>query len=187
MRISGCFKEMCIVYLPKLKYNKNERKENMRLAMEQEQKSQEKQTKHTDQLPTTARLMKMLETSPGRFMDSLLSSGNRDMVFHEYLYSLLKKQNLEIPDLIAGSCISKTYAYQFLNGERLPGRNIVLRMAFFLKLKVDETQRLLTLAGKSILYPKLHRDAAILFCLRKKMTLDEANFFLDDLGEETLL
>lgn len=155
--------------------------------MTMERKPHVKQEKCTEQIPTTARLMKMLETSPGHFMDSQLSSRHKDIVFHEYLYSLLEKQSFQISDLITGSCISKTYAYQFLNGERLPGRNIVLRMAFFLRLKVDETQRLLTLAGKSILYPKLHRDAAILFCLRKKMTLDEANFFLEDLGEETLL
>lgn len=147
-----------------------------------------KQTdKHSDtQVPTTARLMKMLETSPNQFRTSHLSSVT-DVSFHEYLDKLMKARNLSTSSLISGVCISKTYAYQFLNGERLPGRDIALRMALSMKLTVDETQRLLTLAGKGILYPKIRRDAAILFCIRKKMPIDEASSFLEDLGELPLL
>ena len=143
--------------------------------------------KHSDtQVPTTARLMKMLETSPNQFRNSHLASVT-DISFHEYLDKLMKARNVSTSSLISGVCISKTYAYQFLNGERLPGRDIALRMALSMKLTVDETQRLLTLAGKGILYPKMRRDAAILFCIRKKMTLDEASSFLEDLGELPLL
>lgn len=142
---------------------------------------------HSDnQTPTTARLMKMLETSPNQFRNCHLPSIT-DIAFHEHLGKLMKERNMSASSLISGSCISKTYAYQFLNGERLPGRDIVLRMAFALKLNVEETQRLLTLAGKGVLYPKIRRDAGILFCIRKKMTLDEANSFLEDLGELPLL
>lgn len=138
--------------------------------------------------PTTARLMKMLESSPNSFKEMQLSSSSgEDMVFHKYLNTLLDKKNLQITDLITGAFISKSYAYQFTNGERLPGRDIVLRMALYMKIKVAEAQRLLTLAGKSVLYPKIRRDAAILFCLQKGMSLDESNSFLEDLGEETIV
>lgn len=139
-----------------------------------------------NQAPTTARLMKMLETSPNQFRNCHLPSIT-DISFHEYLDKIMKERNMSASSLISGACISKTYAYQFLNGERLPGRDIVLRMAFALKLNVEEAQRLLTLAGKGVLYPKIRRDAGVLFCIRKKMTLDEANSFLEDLGELPLL
>ena len=99
----------------------------------------------------------------------------------------MDKKKVSTPELISRACISKTYAYQFINGERLPGRDIVIRMAFALKLNIDDTQRLLTLDGKGVLYPKIRRDAGILLCLRKKMTLDETNSFLEDLGEVPLL
>jgi len=139
-----------------------------------------------NQLPTTLRLLKMLESSPNQFKDIHLNH-IKDATFHQYLKDLMKKKRVTAPALISGACISKTYAYQFINGERLPGRDIVLRMAFALKLNIDDTQRLLTLAGKGVLYPKIRRDAGILFCLRKKMTLDETNSFLEDLGEVPLL
>lgn len=140
-----------------------------------------------EQYPTTARLLKLLESSPNQFRDAQLSASHENIYFHEYLYALMEKKNVQTIDLIAGACISKTYTYQFVNGERIPGRDIVLRMGFFLKLKVSEVQRLLTLAGKGVLYPKIRRDAAVLFCLQKKMTLDEVNSFLDDLGEDMIL
>lgn len=136
-------------------------------------------------MPTTAKLLKMLESSPSRFRERLVDKN--DPVFHEYLDMMMKKQNLSASSLITGACISKTYAYQFINGERLPGRDIILRIGFFMKLKLDEVQRLLTLASKSVLYPKIRRDAAIMYCIKKKLTLDETNSFLEDLGEDPLL
>lgn len=136
-------------------------------------------------LPTTAKLMKMLETSPTRFREHLPLVNTP--AFHEYLYLLMEEHHISAPALISTAYISKTYAYQFLNGERLPGRDIVLRIGLVINLTLDEIQRLLTLAGKSTLYPKIRRDAGILYCLRKQMTLDETNSFLEDLGEATLL
>lgn len=138
------------------------------------------------QLPTTLKLLKLLESSPNEFREVHLTQV-KDISFHEYLKTLMDKKKISTPDLISRACISKTYAYQFINGERLPGRDIVIRMAFALKLNIDDTQRLLTLDGKGVLYPKIRRDAGILLCLRKKMTLDETNSFLEDLGEVPLL
>lgn len=136
-------------------------------------------------LPATAGLMKMLETSPDQFQEKL--SEIESPVFHEYLYQIMKKQGFSAPSLIAAASLSKTYAYQLLNGERIPGRDIILRMCLAMGIKLDETQRLLTLAGKSVLYPKIRRDAGILYCLRKELTLDETNSFLESLGELPLL
>lgn len=141
---------------------------------------------NNERQPTTARLMRMLESSPNQFRERHLPDAKAP-AFHEYLYQLMEKKELSVTDLISRACISKTYAYQFINGERLPGRDIILRIALVMKLSVDETQRLLTLAGKSVLYPKIRRDAGILYCFKKKMTLDETNSFLEDLGEVTLL
>lgn len=137
-------------------------------------------------LPTTAKLMRMLETSPQQFREQQLPNINSP-AFHEYLYLIIEKYSFSMPMLIVNASISKTYAYQFLNGERIPGRDIILRMCLVMRVKLDEIQRLLTLAGKSILYPKIRRDAAVLYCIKKKMTLDETNAFLETLGEITLL
>lgn len=136
--------------------------------------------------PTTARLLRMLETSPRRFQEQQLAEKD-DPSFHAYLNKLMDEHQYYAPDLVVGACISKTYVYQFINGERHPGRDIILRIALAMGLTLDETQRLLTLAGKSILYPRIRRDASILYCIRTKMSLDESNSFLEDLGEVPLL
>lgn len=135
---------------------------------------------------STAKIMKMLTSSPRQHVEHHLNS-MKDMNFHEYLYRTMDEHGKSISDLISGACISKPYAYQFINGKRLPGRDIVLRMGIYMHLSLDEVQRLLTLAGKNVLYPKLRRDAAIIYCIRKKLNLDDTNTFLEDLGESSLL
>lgn len=139
-----------------------------------------------DGAPTTVRLLRMLETSPRRFQEQQLSKKN-DPSFHGYLNKLMADYECNASTLVVGACISKTYVYQFINGERLPGRDIILRISLAMGLTLDETQRLLTLAGKSILYPRIRRDAGILYCIRKKMSLDEANSFLEDISEVPML
>lgn len=138
----------------------------------------------------TSELMRMLQNTPEQFKKEIVSSANgngEEPSFEDYLKDLMKQKNVSAGELMQRAAVSKTYFYQFLSGDRLPGRNTALRLSFSLKLTVKETQKLLTLAEKPSLYPKVRRDAAILYCLKKKQSLDEANQMLLDLDEEPLL
>ena len=73
--------------------------------------------------------------------------------------------------VIERSQIERTYGHQLFNGTRRPSRDKVLQLALGLGLSVDETQRLLRAAGKSQLYPRLKRDAVILYALQKKLPI----------------
>lgn len=64
---------------------------------------------------------------------------------------------------------------------------MILRISLAMKATVDETQRLLTLAEKGVLYPKVKRDAAILCCIETKKSLEYTNLFLEEHGEKKLL
>lgn len=138
---------------------------------------------------STDALMKMLEASPVSFLKNFVEKNKNinDDSFNEYLKSFMEKKKIRMSTLIKKANISKTYAYQCLNGERLPGRDIVIRMCFVLGLTPKQSNRLLTLAQKNILYPKHRRDALILYCISKKMDLDKANEFLEQRGELSLL
>ena len=46
--------------------------------------------------------------------------------------------------------------------------------------RVEETQRLLQLGGKNELYPRVKRDAAILFCIEKGYSIIDTQIFLSD-------
>ena len=90
------------------------------------------------------------------------------------------------PEWIASINISKSYGYQVLRGERTPGRDIILRTALALQLSLKETQRLLAVGDCGALYPKVRRDAAVIFALNQKMTLLETEDLLSSLPERSL-
>ena len=137
-------------------------------------------------MKNTKELMEMLDKDPEKFKSQLDRKDNAP-VFSEYLTYLMDEMGCSGMVLMNHVFISKTYYYQLRSGERLPGRNTAIRIALVLSLSVDETQRLLTLAEKNVLYPKVRRDAAILWCLKKKMSFDETENYLKQIGEESLL
>ena len=106
--------------------------------------------------------------------------------FNDRLKRLLQAKSMTAPELIAAADISKAYTYQLLRGERRAGRDVVLRISLALRLSVEEAQRLLTLSENSPLYPRLRRDAAIIFALSNGLSLAEVEDLLTELPEKTL-
>lgn len=135
---------------------------------------------------TTDKLMEMLKASPDSFRD-ITSTTDMQIPFGEYLKELMNENSFDISKLIREACLSRTYAYQFINGQRIPGRDIIIRIALAMQLDVDTVQHMLAIAQKGTLYPKNQRDALILYCIRKKKKLDETNIMLQDADEEPLL
>lgn len=135
---------------------------------------------------TTDKLMEMLEASPENFRDIAFTT-DMQISFGEYLAELMREKLFDISRLIKEACLSKTYAYQFISGQRIPGRDIIIRIALTMQLDVETVQRMLAIAQKGTLYPKNQRDSVILYCIRKKMKLDETNIILQDVHEDPLL
>ncbi len=104
----------------------------------------------------------------------------------EYLCNLLTSHNLQPKDIILNLNMERSYTYQILNGRRKPTRNFLLRIAIFLKLPLEETQRMLSIAQRPQLYPRNRFDAVIIFALEHNMTLYETYALLEEIGEEPL-
>ena len=68
----------------------------------------------------------------------------------------------------------------------MPGRDILLRTALVVQLSLKDTQRLLAVGGCGALYPKVRRDAAVIFALNQKMTLLETEELISSLPERSL-
>ena len=117
---------------------------------------------------------------------AFLSQKRIDPTCAQVLRELLKQTGLSAPEWIAAADISKSYAYQVLRGERIPGRDILLRTALALRLSLKDTQRLLTMGCCGALYPKIRRDAAVIFALNQHMTLLETEDLLASLPERSL-
>lgn len=103
-----------------------------------------------------------------------------DITFVAYLQMLLDTRHIKIADFIRKTNIERTYAYQILNGTRNPSKNKVLQCAFALSLDLHDTNILLTLSFNESLYPKVKRDALIIFGINHHYDLFKMNELLDE-------
>ena len=104
----------------------------------------------------------------------------------EYLAQLLAAKGMRRSDVIRLSGLNTTFAYQAFSGERIPSRDKLLQLAIGLDLNIKETQRLLRIGDAGALYCKVRRDAIVLYCLDRHMTLEETEQTLYQFGEKTL-
>lgn len=114
------------------------------------------------------------------------SDSFQDVNISAYLNNLLKQHNYQTKDIIIKFNMERSYVYQILNGRRQPTRNFLIRIAFLCQLSVNETQKLLSIGNRPILYPRNRFDAAVLYCLHHQLSAEELNELLADIGEETL-
>ena len=102
--------------------------------------------------------------------------------FADYLNAWCKK-HLEVPEqVIRRANLEKSYGHQLFSGVRRPSRDKVIQLALGMELGVEETQKLLRAAGKSELYPRLKREAVILYCLRKGASVLDTQELLSKYG-----
>ncbi|MGN0553549.1 MAG: helix-turn-helix domain-containing protein [Oscillospiraceae bacterium] len=107
--------------------------------------------------------------------------------FHEYLSDLISERNISIEKLGIKALLSRSFTYQLCSGDRMPNRDIIIRIAIVLELSIDETQRLLQLANRGILYPKIKRDMLIIYALNNNYGLYKTDEFLSQFGQKPLL
>lgn len=115
-----------------------------------------------------------------------LASSSPVQSFQDYLISEMNRQNISSAELIRRAEIQRNYGYQILNGQKHPSRDKVISLCLALSLSVTDTQRVLTLANTSILYPKKQRDSILIFCINNRLTVADTNKVLFDMGEDIL-
>jgi len=103
-------------------------------------------------------------------------------IFHEYISGLTKSLGQVPEQIIRQSGIERSYGHQLFNGTRNPSRDKVIQLAFGLQLDTEGTQKLLKIAQKSPLYPRIKRDAVVLFCLSHHKDILETQSVLHSLG-----
>ena len=109
-----------------------------------------------------------------------------DRELSDYLHELLVAKGLKRADVVRASGLNGTFVYDVFAGKSRLGRDHALMLAFGLGCDLRETQRLLRLDGVSELWPKLRRDAVIIWCVEHGFTRSQADDELYRLGERTL-
>ena len=101
--------------------------------------------------------------------------------FSDYLNAWCKKR-LEVPEqVIRRANLEKSYGHQLFSGKRNPSRDTVLLLAFAMEADLTQAQEMLRIAGRSLLYPRIKRDAAIIYCLHNHVSLMDTQIILQDL------
>ncbi len=110
----------------------------------------------------------------------------KSVTFPQYIEAHMSASGMTAAQLIEHAQLQRNYGYQILNGTRNAGRDKVIALCLALSLSISDTQRALTLAHESVLYPKNKRDSIIIFCINKRMTVLETNHLLYTEGESIL-
>ena len=102
--------------------------------------------------------------------------------FSGYLNAWCRK-NVEVPEqVIRRANLEKSYGHQLFSGKRNPSRDTVLQLAFAMGAELTQAQEMLRIARRSQLYPRIKRDAAIIYCLHNHISLVDTQIILQDLG-----
>ena len=134
----------------------------------------------------TAKLMRRIKTSAN--LSTVLRAVENAQIapLHQYIEQLILDSGIPAADLFDQIALERTMGFRMLKGQRNPSRNVLLRMAIVLKLSTENTQLLLQSGGKAQLYPRLRRDAIILFAIAHDYSLPATEEMLLRMEETSL-
>ncbi len=99
----------------------------------------------------------------------------------EHLKELCDNKEIKPKEVITNADMDRIYGAEIFSGKRQnPSRDYIIRLAFGFGLDYNECQRLLVIAGKSQLYPRVPRDAVIINCLHNSLNFKDTENALYD-------
>lgn len=102
--------------------------------------------------------------------------------FSDYMNAWCR-EHLEVPEqVIRRANLEKSYGHQLFSGKRNPSRDTVLQLAFAMEADLPQAQEMLRTAHRSPLYPRIKRDAVIIYCLHNRISLVNTQIILQDLA-----
>ena len=137
---------------------------------------------------TTSKLLQSLfkTASLNRFFRRLDDSDCSIPPFHEYINALCAEKGVPQEHIVKKADIERTYGHQLFRGARTPSRDKVIQLAFGFDMGYEETQKLLSVARKSTLHPKVKRDAVIIYALEHELSFNDVQATLFDLDIKLL-
>lgn len=124
-------------------------------------------------MKSTKELIKKIKNRDKNDLNFLTDKDYKCPQIQYYLADLLNEHQVSSAEFIRQMNMERSYGYQILNGNRKPSREILIKTAILLGLTLDETQRLLKIGNRNILYPRIPRDAIAIFSIEKSLSLSE--------------
>ncbi len=102
--------------------------------------------------------------------------------FSDYLSAWCRSHRQVPEQVIRRAGLEKSFGHQLFSGKRKPSRDTVLQLAFALDMDVPQAQKMLRIARKSLLYPRIKRDSVLIYCLHNRISLVDTEIILENLG-----
>lgn len=135
-------------------------------------------------MKSTDELMNQIKRSRREEFVGSLKEGSTDA--SSMMKDILSEKKVEVKRAIDMLLLEPSYGYQVFNGRRKPIRVILLRFAIVFRLTLEETQRLLKMGEKQELYPRIRFDAAIIYGIEHRYSIEEVEDLLSEVGEKSL-
>ena len=122
-------------------------------------------------------------------IDEYLNGNGESFVYDkikDFWETAIEKSGYSKSNIINKSDFSYCYFYDVINGRKIPGRDKIIRLILTMHLSVDECQEALRISGRSALYPRIKRDAIILFAISNGYSVYQLAELLQNAGEEPL-
>lgn len=122
-------------------------------------------------------------------IDEYLKGNGESFVYDkikDFWEAAIEKSGYSKSNIINKSDFSYCYFYDVINGRKIPGRDKIIRLILTMHLSVDECQEALRISGRSALYPRIRRDAIILFAISNGYSIYQLMELLQNAGEEPL-
>lgn len=100
----------------------------------------------------------------------------------DFLVRYMEQKGIRRRDLVQGSQLEEVYAYQILNGIKIPRRDKVLCLLLAMHATLEECQTLLKVCGYPPLYAKNERDAVLIYAFNNGLNVMETQERLDQEG-----
>lgn len=109
-----------------------------------------------------------------------------DKPIGEYIQLEIEKRNLKKSHIIKHSGINKRYFNDIIAQSKTPNRRYIIRIFLAMQLDLCDIQWYLKACDYPQLYAKNKRDAVIIYCINNKLSVDECNLMLNNIGLENL-
>jgi hypothetical protein len=135
-----------------------------------------------EKITTSKLLSRLFKTVSLKSFINRYFGGQENISFSAHINELCRKNKTIPAAVISKSGIERTFGHQLFNGRRKPTRDKVIQLAFGFEMNFEETQELLKTAQQRTLYPKLKRDAVIIYALNRGFTVKDVQTTLAELS-----
>ena len=137
-----------------------------------------------DDLKVRSTIRMIDEMGRGASLEEMLKASRPMKSIAQLILPHLGDMSYETLGVRAGT--SRANVYKLMDGRSHPEQDVLLRIAFTLKMNVEETQALLKSAHRSQLTATIPRDVCLLYGLMNGLSLEEMDLVLERKGLKPL-